>query len=392
MVNWYFGNQNFTLISTTMILNFIWNISPDIFSFGPFQVKWVTALLVGGILAGRTVLQYVFKKEKANINEVGLLYGLALMGAVLGARLIYVTLIDSSILFNKPYQILFPFEFNRGFKFVGESQFSMLGSLIGVIITLLIYARLKRKSFLWVLDKGFLLMIVVLVFLRAGNLFQSEYIGKPTDSPIGILFVNKIEEGLRKLPCCAMRNPDGENPLDTVKIRNGKEMLHKDIGYKPLIIYLFFKDGATEQLVNEFLIGDVKTFLFDQSSLIYEPGTEPLHYTIFVEGAANNYMTRIQTIGLSRHPLQLYEVVAFLALLIGIAWYWNKDDRLLQPGRIAGMLITAISCVHFMVEFLNDLSRPLIKGVPLTTDQYICIPLLIFGITLLLKSKKVKTA
>jgi len=392
MVNWYFGNQNFTLISTTMILNFIWNISPDIFSFGPFQVKWVTALLVVGILAGRTLLQYVFKKEKASINEVGLLYGLALMGAVLGARLIYVTLIDSSILFNKPHQILFPFEFNRGFKFVGESQFSMLGSLIGVIITLLIYTRLKIKSFLWVLDKGFLLIIVVLVFLRAGNLFQSEYIGKPTDSPVGILFVNKIEEGLRKLPCCAMRNPDGENPLDTVKIRNGKEMLHKDIGYKPLIIYLFFKDGATEQLVNEFLIGDVKTFLFDQSSLIYEPGTEPLHYTIFVEGAANNYMTRIQTIGLSRHPLQLYEVVAFLALLIGIALYWNKNHRLLQPGRIAGMLITAISSVHFMVEFLNDLSRPLIKGVPLTTDQYICIPLLIFGIILLLKSKKVKTA
>ncbi len=373
-----------------MILNFIWNISTDIFSFGPFQLKWVTALLVVGILGGRRLLQYVFKKERANADDLGLLFSLVLIGAVIGARLIYVALIDSNILFNKPAQILFPFEFTRGFKFVGEGQFSMVGSLVGVIITLLIFANLKSKPFLWLLDKGLLLLIVIFVFLRVGNLFQSEYIGKPTDSPAGILFVNKVEEGLQKLPCCAMRNPGGETPLDTVQVRNGKEMLHAGIGYKPLIIYLFFKDGATEQLVNEFLIGDVKTFLFDLSDLIYEPGTEPLHYTIFVEGAANNYMTRIQTIGLSRHPLQLYEAVAFLLLFMVLIRYWHKNYKQLQPGKIAGLLIAFIAVIHFIIEFLNQVTRPLIKAVPLTTDQYICIPLLIFGIVLLMKSAKAK--
>ncbi len=374
-----------------MILNFIWNISPDIIAIGPFELKWVTALLVVGILVGRKLLQYSYKKEGKHVVEAGLVYSLVLIGAVLGARLIYVTLIDNDILFNKPAQILFPFEFNRGIKFVGGNQFSMLGSLVGVILALWIYAKVKSKSFLWTLDKGFLLLLVALVFLRAGNLFQSEYIGKPTDSPLGILFVNKVEESLQKLPCCAMRNPDGENPLDTVKIRNGNQMLHAGVGYHPLIIYLFFKDGATEQLVNEFLIGDVKTLLFDFSQLIYEPGTEPLHYTIFVEGAANNYMTRIQTIGISRHPLQLYEAVAFLALFIFIIQYWNKNYRQLQPGRIAAILITSITSIHFLVEFLNDNTRPLSKTIPLTMDQYLCIPILIFGIVLLMKSAKAKT-
>ncbi len=374
-----------------MILNFIWNISPDIIAIGPFELKWVTALLVVGILVGRKLLQYSYKKEGVNVGEAGLVYTLVLIGAVLGARLIYVTLIDSDILFNKPAQILFPFEFNRGIKFVGGSQFSMLGSLVGVILVLLIYAKVKSKSFLWTLDKGFLLLLVALVFLRAGNLFQSEYIGKPTDSPLGILFVNKVEESLQKLPCCAMRNPDGENPLDTVKIRNGNQMLHTGVGYHPLIIYLFFKDGATEQLVNEFLIGDVKTLLFDLSQLIYEPGTEPLHYTIFVEGAANNYMTRIQTIGITRHPLQLYEAVAFLILFIFIIWYWNKNYSQLQPGRIAAILITSITTIHFLIEFLNNITRPLSKAIPLTTDQYLCIPILIFGIVLLMKSAKAKS-
>jgi prolipoprotein diacylglyceryltransferase len=374
-----------------MILNFIWNSSTDIFSFGPFQLKWVTVLLVVGILAGRKMLQFAYKKEGADLNEVGLVYSLSLIGAVLGARLVYVVLIDSDILFNKPAQILFPFEFSRGFKFIGEGQFSMLGALVGVIIALFLYASIKSKPFLRLLDRGFLLVIVILVFLRVGNLFQSEYIGKPTDSPAGVLFVNKVEEGLKKLPCCAMRNPGGENPLDTVKIRNGKQMLHTGTGYQPLIIYLFFKDGASEQLVNEFLIGDVKTLLFDLSQLIFEPGTEPLHYTIFVEGAANNYMTRIQTIGISRHPLQLYEAVAFLGLFIFIFWYWNKNHNQLQPGRIAALLITFIASIHFLIEFLNDLTRPLIKSIPFTTDQYLCIPILIFGFVLLVKSAKVKT-
>jgi phosphatidylglycerol---prolipoprotein diacylglyceryl transferase len=374
-----------------MILSFIWNVSPDIISVGPFQLKWVTALLVIGILAGRKLLQYVFKKEGASSSEVGLLYSLVLIGAVVGARLVYVTLIDSDILFNSPAKVLFPFEFNRGFRFIGEHQFSMLGSMVGVILTLLIYAKVKGKRFLWTLDKGFMLLIVVLVFLRAGNLFQSEYIGKATDSAAGVLFVNKLEGGLQKLPCCAMRNPDGENPLDTVQIRNGNQMLHTGVGYKPLIIYLFFKDGATEQLVNEFLIGDVKTFLFDQSRLVYEPGTEPLHYTIFVEGVANNYMTRIQTIGIARHPLQLYEAIAFLLIFIFIIRYWNKNHMQLQPGRIASLLIIFVSCFHFLIEFLNDMNRPLIKAIPFTMDQYLCIPLLIFGIVLWMKSAKAET-
>jgi prolipoprotein diacylglyceryltransferase len=374
-----------------MILNFIWNIDPDIISFGPFQLKWVTMLLVAGILVGRKLLQYIYIKEGKHVVEAGLVYSLVIIGAVAGARLVYVTLIDSTILFNKPTQVLFPFEFNHGMKFVGGNQFSMLGSLVGVVVALLIYTKVRSKSFLWTLDKGILLLLVALVFLRTGNLFQSDYIGKPTDSPLGILFVNKVEQGLKKLPCCAMRNPDGENPLDTVQIRNGNQMLHTGIGYKPLILYLFFKDGATEQLVNEFLIGDVKTLLFDFSDLIYEPGTEPLHYTIFVEGPANNYMTRIQTIGISCHPLQLYEAVAFLILFIFILWYWRKNHHQLQPGRMAGLLIISITGIHFLIEFLNTIPRPLIKAIPFTTDQYLCLPLLVYGIVLLMKLTKVQT-
>ncbi|MBL7871408.1 MAG: prolipoprotein diacylglyceryl transferase [Cyclobacteriaceae bacterium] len=373
-----------------MILNFIWNINPDIFTFGPFQLKWLTALLVVGVLVARKLLFFVGSKESTNPSESRSVFNFTLAGAIIGARLFYVVFIEPDILLNKPAQIFFPFEFNPGFKFIGIGQFSMLGALVGVFIILMIYAKLKSKSYFWSLDRGVFLIAVIFVFLRAGNLLQSEYFGKPTESPTGILAVNKIEKGLLKLPCCAMRNPNGENPLDTVSLKEGKEMLHEGVGFKPLLTYLFFKDGATEQLVNEFLIGDVKTYLFELTDQIFEPGTEPLHYTIFVD--SNNYMARIQTIGLARHPLQLYEGVLFLILTGTLIWYGNKHPKKHQEGRLASLLILSISGIHFFIEFMNVLPRPLIKSLPLTVDQYICLPIFLFGIVILITSYKKQKA
>lgn len=372
-----------------MILNFIWNISPDIFSLGPFELKWLTFLLVVGTLTARKLLFYTYNVEGANLNEVAAVFNLTLIGAVIGARLFYVTFIEPTILLNKTAQILFPFEFSHGFKFIGISQFSMLGTLVGVMVILLIYAKLKNKSFLGLLDKGVFMLLVIIIFLRVGNLFQSEYFGKPTDSPTGFLATNKVEKGLLRVPCCAMRNPNGENPLDTVSVMKGKAMLHEGVGYEPLIAYLFFKDGATEQLVNEFLIGDVKTYLFELSDQLFEPGTEPLHYTIFVDNA-NNYMARIQTIGLARHPLQLYEGMAFLMIIAVAFTYWKKHYKKLSSGKIAGILIMSITGIHFIIEFMNVVTRSLIKNIPLTIDQYISLPIFLVGLALLFISIKTK--
>lgn len=371
-----------------MILNIIWNIDPDIFTLGPFQLKWLTVLLVAGILAGKMILSYIYKKDGGNLKEASQIFYITLVAAVIGSRLFYVAFMDHDILFNKPGQIFFPFDFDRGFRFTGLGQFSMLGMLAGVVIALFGYAKLKKRSVLALLDKGLFVLLILIIFMRVGELFQSEYIGTPTDAKTGVLFVHKVERGLQKLPCCAMRNPNGENPLDTVSVKPGKVLLHKAVGYRPLIAYVFFKDGATEQLVNEFLIGDVKSYLFEVPDLIYEPGTEPLHYTIFVEGVSD-YMARIQTIGIARHPLQVYEAVAYLILFLILFRYW-RNRKQIPEGKMAGILLMSVSGIHFAIEFLNVISRPLIKSIPLTTDQYLCLPIFILGVLLLFLSRTKK--
>ena len=79
-----------------------------------------------------------------------------------------------------------------------------------------------------------------------------------------------------------------------------------------------------KQLVKEFLIGDVKTFLYDNSQYIYESGEEPLHYTIFQE-TEDVFTGRVKTTGIARHPVQLYEAACYLLLFITMFVMWNKE-------------------------------------------------------------------
>ncbi len=172
-----------------MVLNFIWNIDPDIFSFGPFQLKWVTLLLVAGLLAGRKIIFFLSRKEGSSLTDAGTVFIFSLLGAIIGARLFYVAFIEPDILINKPFQIFFPFEFSRGFRFVGGNQFSMVGALTGVIIGLLIYARLKSKPFLSLLDKGFIRIDCPLDFRREPATYfnQSTSVNQRIHQPVSCL-------------------------------------------------------------------------------------------------------------------------------------------------------------------------------------------------------------
>jgi prolipoprotein diacylglyceryltransferase len=365
-----------------MLFNFIWNVDPKIFSSGPFQFTWLTICLVSGALVGKTFLLWLFKKEGRSRAEALTIFNLSLVGAILGGRLFYVILFETDLMVTKPIQVLFPFDFGHGFTFTGISQFSMLGGLIGLIIAIVIYSRLKKTKIYNSLDMSLLWFVVILIFLRIGNFFQADYYGKPTDGPYGALFVSQVDRYLVKLPCCVMRVPDGENPLDKVEIREGKISTHQSVGYQPLLIYLFFTEGATEQLVNEFLIGDVKIALNEMSDLIFEPGTEPLHYTVYEEDKGK-YIARIQTIGIARHPVQLYEGLGFLILLLAVLWYRRKYGASLPSRKISGVLVMSIGGFSFFFQFLMDLTTPIIEYLPLTKTQYLAALVFLIGLFLM---------
>jgi prolipoprotein diacylglyceryltransferase len=363
-----------------MLVDLIWNVDPVITTLGSLQVRWFTLLFLMGILLGRFLLLRSLERDKLTPAEGNTIFNYSLLGALAGSRLFYFLLFDPKVFISSPLHIVFPFEFKEGFRFVGASEFSSIGGLLGLLISLFILSKVKKKTFPIYFSKGLLVFIATGFFIAIGNFFQSDNYGVPTDSRLGVRFVSRVDKKLMRTPCCVMRIPNGKNPLDRVSIKEGKVLAHEATGYRPIIIYLFFTEGATEQLVNEFLIGDVKTALYELPELVFESGEEPLHYNIYEEGKGK-YMARIQSIGIARHPLQLYESFAFLIIGLGLILLEKKENGI---KNIAPFLLAAVwGIIHFGFGFLTDSPGIIISGLSVSADQLTCaivaLVLILFG-------------
>jgi phosphatidylglycerol---prolipoprotein diacylglyceryl transferase len=112
----------------------------------------------------------------------------AIVGLILGGRFGYVFFYNFSYYMHNPLEIILPFEFSNGIRFVGISGMSYHGGAIGVLITMLIFCR-RRGLDLWRLADLFCPAIPLgYTFGRIGNFINSELYGRITSSPWGMYF------------------------------------------------------------------------------------------------------------------------------------------------------------------------------------------------------------
>ena len=308
------------------MLNFIiWDGSPVVFSKGPFVLRWYILLFILGFVIARVLLHHIFKKEQKSSTEVEILTIYILVAALIGVRLGHVLFYEPNSIVTKPLEAFLPFHFQPSFRFMGIEHLSGYGAVIAIMLAVWLFSRKKREySFLQILDRVATAIALTAVFVGVGNFFNAEIMGKPTSSSSGVVFARPVMDDLMKLPCCIMRTPGGPNPLQDVEVKPDTALHPTTKGHSAVIMYLFFKPAATEDLVKEFLIGDVKTFLYDNSELMFEPGDEPLHYTIFEE-SQDLFTGRVKTTGIARHAVQLYEAACYLLLFVLMFAMWNKN-------------------------------------------------------------------
>ena len=334
---------------------------------------------------------YICKKEGQLTKDVEVLIVYIVVSSIVCARLGQVIFFQSELIWSKPIEIFLPFTFQPSFHFTGPQGLSIHGALLGMLLAIWLFCRKQNRGqhYLQLLDRIVIVVTLMAAFLLAGIFFNSEPIGKPTSSIMGTVLINPVADGLLKTPCCMMRNPGGKNPLDYISVKKDTGPNVDSTGRSPILMYLFFKPGATEQIVNEFLLGDVKTYLFDRSEYVYEPGTEPIHYTIFVE--KDIYTARLKTKGIARHPVQLYESISCLVLFTFMFWFWNKYQANTQSGRISGFFFTGFWCLHFVFDSLK-VNQPLFfSGIDVTKGQALSLPFILGGIIVLVLSYRKAT-
>jgi phosphatidylglycerol:prolipoprotein diacylglycerol transferase len=367
------------------MLNFIiWNGSPIVFSIGPFVLRWYVLLFILGFFIARFLLTYIYKKEGKPSSDLEALTIYILIAAVIGVRLGYVLFYEPNTILTKPLEIFLPFQFQPSFRFTGIERLSGYGGILAVMVVIWFYSRKGKpdQNYLQVLDRAMIAIALTAVFIGLGNFFNSEITGKPTNSKSGVVFVRPVTDGLLKLPCCIMRNPGGVNPLQNVEVKPDTALQPNVTGHSAVLLYLFYKPGATEQLVKEFLIGDVKTFLYDNSQYMYESGEEPLHYTIFQE-SEDLFTGRVRTTGIARHPVQLYEAACYLLLFITMYVMWNKDKGHTPGGRISGIFLIFTAIFNFVLGFLKEPQALFESTMALSMGQIISIVMLILGLVVL---------
>jgi len=156
----------------------VWDPSPEIFTIGGFSIRWYGLLFASSFFFGYLIMTRFFKKEGVPLKLLDALTTYMIIGTVIGARLGHCFFYEPGYYLANPAKILA----------VWEGGLASHGAAIGIILSLLIYSRVYHKPFLWVIDRIVIVTALGGMFIRLGNLMNSEIFGVPTSLPWGFVF------------------------------------------------------------------------------------------------------------------------------------------------------------------------------------------------------------
>lgn len=173
-----------------LFLNYIrWNVEPEIFTIGSFGLRyyalcWLLAFVVSYIL-----MLKIFKKEGKTQELLDQLTVYIFVGTLLGARLGHCLFYDFDYYKDHLLEIFLPFQYVNGtFTLTGFAGLASHGAAVGIITALYLFTRKYKIDFLWIADRLVLVVPIAGAFIRLGNFFNSEIIGKPSNLPWAVVF------------------------------------------------------------------------------------------------------------------------------------------------------------------------------------------------------------
>ncbi len=176
-----------------------WNPDVEIFKIGSFAVRYYSLMFVIAFVLGLQIMKMIFKREGVPVEKLDSLFIYTVIATLLGARLGHFLFYDPEFLFSRPLEVLLPIQLNP-FRFTGYQGLASHGAAIGIIVAMYFYSKkVLQKPMLWILDRIVIPVASGAVFVRIGNLMNSEIIGKPTNSDYGFIF-EKLGENFPRHP------------------------------------------------------------------------------------------------------------------------------------------------------------------------------------------------
>jgi prolipoprotein diacylglyceryl transferase len=86
---------------------------------------------------------------------------------------------------------------------------------------------------------------------------------------------------------------------------------------------------------------------------------------------------------LPKHPTQLYEALSYLAIFIGLLWYYNKQNYKPKTGIIFGVFLIVLFAARMAIEFIKEVQVGFEQDMWLNMGQILSLPFILGGIAIL---------
>ena len=233
-----------------------WNVDPIIFSIGSMEVRWYSVLFISGFILGWFLFRWFFRREGISEKLLDPLLYTLLIGTIVGARL-------GHCLFYQPDYYLTSEHFWEIFM-PWKGGLASHGGTLFLFFAMWWFARhygpKNNFDFLWLLDRLAIAVPFAAMFIRLGNLFNSEIFGGPTSLPWAFVFPagpDDIRAGLE----------DPANPGHTVPCH--PTQLYEALSYALLgIVLVVLYKKRTKCLYRGSYMGIFFTVLFGMRFLI----------------------------------------------------------------------------------------------------------------------------
>jgi phosphatidylglycerol---prolipoprotein diacylglyceryl transferase len=94
------------------------------------------------------------------------------------------------LFYNPSYYLTHPIEILK----IWTGGLASHGGAIGIIVAMWLYCRKTKENWLWIFDRIILVVPLASMFIRLGNLMNSEIVGNPTGSDYGFKFIRSSED------------------------------------------------------------------------------------------------------------------------------------------------------------------------------------------------------
>ena len=156
------------------------NLNPIALEFMNIKVYWYSLAYIFGFIFCIYYSKYLINKKLLNlkIDIIDDFITWSILAILIGGRLGYVIFYNFELYFHNPFEIVK----------IWKGGMSFHGGLIGILILMLIYSKLKKIKFTELANLVVYSAPIGIFLGRIANFINGELIGRPTNGSWGVLY------------------------------------------------------------------------------------------------------------------------------------------------------------------------------------------------------------